>query len=69
VQLPFGLSPRELDVLRLVADGCSNREIGERLTISANTAANHVRSILQKTACATRAEAAAFAARHDLLTS
>jgi DNA-binding CsgD family transcriptional regulator len=69
VQLPFGLSPRELDVLRLVADGCSNREIGERLTISANTAANHVRSILQKTACANRAEAAAFAARHDLLTS
>ena len=64
---PNGLSPREVDVLRLVAAGCSNREIGERLTISANTAANHVRAILQKTACANRAEAAAFAASHDLL--
>ena len=64
---PNGLSAREVDVLRLVAAGCSNREIGERLTISANTAANHVRAILQKTACANRAEAAAFAAQHDLL--
>ncbi len=64
---PNGLSAREVDVLRLVASGCSNREIGEQLTISANTAANHVRSILQKTSCANRAEAAAFAARHDLL--
>jgi DNA-binding CsgD family transcriptional regulator/tetratricopeptide (TPR) repeat protein len=64
---PNGLSGREVDVLQLVAAGCSNREIGERLSISANTAANHVRSILQKTASANRAEAAAFAARHDLL--
>jgi DNA-binding NarL/FixJ family response regulator len=54
-------------VLRLVAAGRSNREIGEQLNISANTAANHVRSILQKTACANRAEAATFAARHELL--
>jgi DNA-binding CsgD family transcriptional regulator len=67
VPQPFGLSAREVDVLRLVAAGCSNREIGRRLTISPNTAANHVRSILQKTACANRAEAAAFAARHQLL--
>src|SRR5205823_3488305 len=45
---PGGLSPREVDVLRLIAAGCSNREIGERLVISSNTAANHVRAILQK---------------------
>ena len=45
-----------------IAEGCSNREIGERLNISANTAANHVRAILQKTGCANRAEAAAYAA-------
>jgi DNA-binding CsgD family transcriptional regulator/tetratricopeptide (TPR) repeat protein len=56
-----GLSERELDVLRLIAEGCSNREIGERLFISQHTAANHVRSILQKTGCANRAEAAAYA--------
>lgn len=61
--LPCGLSPREGDVLGLVALGCSNREIAARLAISPNTAANHVRAILQKTGCANRAEAAAFAVR------
>ncbi len=55
---PDGLSSRELEVLRLVADGKSNREIGERLFISQNTVANHVRAILQKTECANRTEAA-----------
>jgi DNA-binding CsgD family transcriptional regulator len=64
---PDGLSAREVDVLKLVAQGCSNREIGERLLISANTAANHVRAILQKTACTNRAEAAAYAARNALI--
>jgi DNA-binding CsgD family transcriptional regulator len=67
--LPGGLSSRELDVLRLVAAGLSNREIGLRLHISQNTVANHVRAILQKTACANRAEAVAYAARHHLLTA
>src|SRR5438309_2157516 len=41
---PDGLSPREVEVLRLIAAGRSNREIGEHLMISPNTAANHVRS-------------------------
>jgi DNA-binding NarL/FixJ family response regulator len=62
-----GLSGREIEVLRLVAAGLSNRAIGERLHISPNTAANHVRSILQKTASANRAEATAYGARHALL--
>ena len=66
-ELPDGLSAREVDVLRLVAAGRSNREIGEALHISGNTAANHVRAILQKTNCANRAEAAAYAARTGLL--
>jgi DNA-binding NarL/FixJ family response regulator len=66
-EYPDGLSAREVDVLRLIAAGRSNREIGEHLMISPNTAANHVRAILQKTACANRAEAAAYAARNDLL--
>jgi len=60
---PDGLSDRELEVLSLVARGCSNREIGKRLYISPNTAANHVRSILQKTGCANRTEAATHAVR------
>ncbi|HEX2781952.1 MAG TPA: LuxR C-terminal-related transcriptional regulator, partial [Ilumatobacteraceae bacterium] len=62
-----GLSERELDVLRLIADGCSNREIGDRLFISQHTAANHVRSILQKSGCANRAEAAAYAVHRNLV--
>jgi DNA-binding NarL/FixJ family response regulator len=64
---PDGLSGREVEVLRLVAAGLSNRSIGERLHISPNTAANHVRGILQKTTSANRAEATAYAARQGLL--
>jgi predicted ATPase/DNA-binding CsgD family transcriptional regulator len=65
-RLPDGLSVRELDVLRLVARGRSNREIGAELFISEHTAANHVRSILRKTACANRTEATAYAYRRGL---
>jgi DNA-binding NarL/FixJ family response regulator len=64
--LPDGLSAREWEVLELVATGSSNREIGEKLFISQNTVANHVRAILQKTGCANRTEAATYAARHHL---
>jgi DNA-binding CsgD family transcriptional regulator/tetratricopeptide (TPR) repeat protein len=64
---PDGLTPREIDVLRVVAEGLSNREIGERLFISQNTAANHVRSILMKTGAPNRTSAAIYAADHDLL--
>lgn len=64
--LPGGLSPREAQILRLVARGLSNREIGHELTISEHTAANHVRSILRKTECANRTEAASYAHRQGL---
>jgi len=64
--LPAGLSPREAQILTLVARGLSNREIGEALTISEHTAANHIRSILRKTDCANRTEAASYAHRHGL---
>jgi DNA-binding CsgD family transcriptional regulator/tetratricopeptide (TPR) repeat protein len=64
--LPDGLSPREAQILELVARGLSNREIGKELSISEHTAANHVRSILRKTECANRTEAASYAHRHGL---
>jgi DNA-binding CsgD family transcriptional regulator len=67
VRYPAGLSRREVEVLRLVAAGKGNREIAERLFVSPNTVANHVRSILTKTNTANRTEAAAFAVRHELL--
>ena len=66
VSRPDGLSAREVDVLRLVARGLSNREIGRELFISEHTAANHIRSILRKTGCANRTEAAGYAHRHGL---
>jgi DNA-binding CsgD family transcriptional regulator len=63
---PDGLSPREVQILRLVARGLSNREIGSTLFISGHTAANHIRSILRKTGCANRTEAAFYAHRNGL---
>jgi DNA-binding CsgD family transcriptional regulator len=65
--LPDGLSFREVQILGLVAEGLSNREIGTTLFISEHTAANHIRSILRKTRCANRTEAATYAHRHGLV--
>jgi DNA-binding CsgD family transcriptional regulator len=67
VELPDSLSPREAQILTLVAEGLSNREIGGRLSISEHTAANHIRSILRKTGSANRTEAASYAHRHGLV--
>jgi DNA-binding CsgD family transcriptional regulator len=67
LQGPDGLTDREVEVLRLLAEGLSNRAIAERLYISTNTAANHVRSILIKTGAANRTQAAMYAADHELL--
>lgn len=59
--LPDDLSPREAEVIRLVARGMSNREIGEELFISQHTVANHMRSVLRKTGAANRTEVASYA--------
>ncbi|MEV4235707.1 AAA family ATPase [Nocardia sp. NPDC049737] len=63
----FGLTPREIDVLRLVAQGLSNRQIAAELFISGNTAGVHVSRILTKLGAATRTEAAAVARKHGLI--
>jgi DNA-binding CsgD family transcriptional regulator/tetratricopeptide (TPR) repeat protein len=60
---PLGLTSREFEVLRLVADGRSNPEIAARLFISAKTASVHVSNILAKVGVASRGEAAAAAHR------
>jgi DNA-binding NarL/FixJ family response regulator len=62
----LGLTPRELEVLRLVAEGRSNRQIAEALFISAKTASVHVSNILAKLGVASRVEAAAVAHRLEL---
>ena len=58
------LTQREYEVLRLVAQGLTNAELGERLFISTKTAGNHVSSILSKLNLRSRAEAAAYATLH-----
>ena len=58
------LTQREWEVLRLVALGLSNAEIGDRLYISTKTAGNHVSSILSKLGLRSRAEAASYAVLH-----
>jgi DNA-binding CsgD family transcriptional regulator len=64
---PGGLSDREVEVLRLVVEGCSNPEIGRRLGISRRTAEHHVQHIYDKIGVSTRAAAVLFAVEHDLL--
>jgi DNA-binding NarL/FixJ family response regulator len=61
------LTPRELEVLRHVAAGATNREVASRLGISENTVKNHVRNILEKLRLHSRMEAVLYAMREKLL--
>jgi len=63
---PAGLSAREIEVLRLIADGHTNREIADALFLSVHTVSAHVRTILAKTDADNRTAAAAFARAHGL---
>jgi DNA-binding CsgD family transcriptional regulator len=65
--LPGGLTSREIEVVRLLAAGASNREIAAQLFISEHTAANHVRNILTKIGAGNRTQAAIYASAHGLL--
>jgi two-component system NarL family response regulator len=61
------LTAREVEVLRLVARGMGNRDIGQQLYISENTVKNHVRNILEKLQLHTRMEAAMYAVRQNII--
>jgi DNA-binding NarL/FixJ family response regulator len=68
--LPAGrspLTPRELDVLRLIADGVGNTEIAERLHLGLGTVKGHIRDILEKLSATDRTQAAVNALRRGLL--
>jgi DNA-binding NarL/FixJ family response regulator len=60
------LAIRELDVLKLIAEGLGNREVGRRLFVSDNTVKNHVRNILEKLHLHTRIDAVMYAVRENL---
>jgi DNA-binding NarL/FixJ family response regulator len=62
-----GLSPRELEVLRHVAGGKTNRDIATELVLSERTVERHVSNIFAKLGVSTRTAAAAFAYEHELL--
>jgi DNA-binding CsgD family transcriptional regulator len=64
---PAGLTGRELEILRLVAQGMSNQEIAASLVLSEHTVHRHVANVLGKLGVSSRAAAVAQAARHDLL--
>ena len=66
-RLPAGLSERQVEVVRLVAEGLTNRQIAERLVVSPRTAEHHVQDIYLKIGVASRAGAALFAVEHGLL--
>jgi DNA-binding NarL/FixJ family response regulator len=61
------VSPREREVLELLADGLSNRQISDRLVVSLETIKTHVRNILTKLGAASRAEAVAVAIRQGII--
>jgi DNA-binding NarL/FixJ family response regulator len=63
---PFGLTPRERQVLALIAEGATNRQIGAALFMAEKTASVHVSRILSKLGVQTRTQAAAMAHRLHL---
>jgi DNA-binding NarL/FixJ family response regulator len=64
---PAGLTARETEVLRLVAQGHTNREIADELVLSIRTVENHVFNIYAKLGARSRVEATAYALRHGLV--
>ena len=62
-----GLTEREIEVLRLIARGATNREIAEALVISEGTVKNHISNILSRLGLRDRTQAAIYAREHDLL--
>ena len=65
--LPAGLTTREAEVLRLLALGCTTKQVADELVISAKTADHHVQHIYSKLGVSTRGAAALFAIEHGIL--
>lgn len=66
-QRAFHLSPRQIDVLRLLGDGLSNKQIGRALGISYQTVKQHIQCVLEELGAANRLQAVVFAYRRGIL--
>jgi DNA-binding NarL/FixJ family response regulator len=63
----YGLTPRELDVVTCIVEGCSNKDVAKQFTISEETVKRHLSNIFDKTGVSTRLELALFAIAHKLV--
>ena len=63
----YGLTPRELEVVSCIVEGCSNKDIAKQFTISEETVKRHLSNIFDKTGVSTRLELALFAISHKLV--
>ncbi len=64
----YGLTPRELEVVGCIVEGCSNRDIAKQFNLSEETVKRHLSNIFDKTGVSTRLELALFAIAHHLVT-
>ena len=64
----FGLTPREMEVVGCIVEGCSNRDIAKQFSLSEETVKRHLSNIFDKTGVSTRLELAMFAIAHHLVT-
>jgi DNA-binding NarL/FixJ family response regulator len=64
----YGLTPRELEVVGCIVEGCSNRDIAKQFSLSEETVKRHLSNIFDKTGVSTRLELALFAIAHQLVT-
>ena len=65
--MPDALSPRQREVVALIAEGLSNAEIGQRLSITPGTAATHVEAVLRRLGVSSRVRVAMWAVAHGLV--
>jgi DNA-binding NarL/FixJ family response regulator len=64
----YGLTPRELEVVGAIVEGCSNRDIAKQFSLSEETVKRHLSNVFDKTGVSTRLELALFAIAHQLVT-